>query len=248
MTSSSTAPQAGSHLLDSPPVAGVRRLSAVGTVIARIGLAIELSLLKPGEMLPSDESVAVALDVSTITVRRALQELARRGVLVRRRGRTGGTFVADTVISESFPEAEAYRAVTNQIRHLIDTRALAECTLAHYASLNATPGDIAKMQRAVDDAAHSKTWAEYHAADERFHLALAEASKQDWAIEAHAHALGALYRYFLPYPIEHLHGSNEDHQRIVDAIVARDGKRAVEETRQHALTLHDTMFISLSRS
>lgn len=237
-----------SHLLDSAPVSGVRRLSAVGTVIARIGLAIELSLLKSGEMLPSDESVAAALDVSTITVRRALQELARRGVVVRRRGRTGGTFVAETIVDEVFPEIEAYRAVTDQVRHLIDSRALAECTLAHYAATNATPGDIDDMQAAIDEAARSTSWAEYHAADEHFHLALARASQQEWAIEAHANALSALYRYFLPYPIEHLHGSNEDHQRIVNAIIAQDAKRAVDETRQHALTLHDTMFISLSRT
>ena len=38
--------------LTAPAVAGIRRLSAVDTVRARISLAVDLGLLAPGEWLP----------------------------------------------------------------------------------------------------------------------------------------------------------------------------------------------------
>lgn len=47
----------------------------------------------PGELLPSDTELPKQLRVSTITVRRALDELQREGLIVRRRGK--GTYVAD---------------------------------------------------------------------------------------------------------------------------------------------------------
>ena len=59
-------------------------------------MAISLGLLKPGERLPDQEDVALGLSVSPITARRALASLAEQGVVVRRRGRAGGTFVADS--------------------------------------------------------------------------------------------------------------------------------------------------------
>ena len=47
---------------------------------------------KPGQMLPSEFAIAADLGVSQGTVRKALDELAGEGVVVRRQGR--GTFVA----------------------------------------------------------------------------------------------------------------------------------------------------------
>lgn len=49
-------------------------------------MAVSLGLLKPGERLPDQEYVALALSVSPVTARRALTSLAEQGVVVRRRG------------------------------------------------------------------------------------------------------------------------------------------------------------------
>jgi GntR family transcriptional regulator len=47
-----------------------------------------------GERLPGERDLAAALQVSRMTLRQALDGLARRGVLVRLPGRSGGAFVA----------------------------------------------------------------------------------------------------------------------------------------------------------
>jgi len=54
--------------------------------------AITEGHLKPGELLPSEREIAMALGVAKMTVRQALLELKREGLVHRRRGL--GTFVA----------------------------------------------------------------------------------------------------------------------------------------------------------
>jgi GntR family transcriptional regulator, transcriptional repressor for pyruvate dehydrogenase complex len=57
-----------------------------------------------------------------------------------------------------------------------------------------------------------------------------------------------LYRYFLPYPVSYLHGVNEQHRQLVDALRRRDAVEAVKIIEQHVSELHRSMFVGLPRS
>src|SRR5947209_11974896 len=57
--------------------------------------AVAAGRLGPGDRLPPERELAERLGVSRMTLRHALDSLARRGLLVRRVGRDGGTFVAE---------------------------------------------------------------------------------------------------------------------------------------------------------
>jgi len=57
--------------------------------------AVGAGLIGPGDSLPSERDIASRAEVSRVTVRRAVQDLVRRGVLVQRHG--SGTFVAPRV-------------------------------------------------------------------------------------------------------------------------------------------------------
>src|SRR5690242_18594874 len=112
-------PQDGTHTqaadmtalpLNAPELNGIRRLTALDTVRARIGLAVDLGLLAPGERLPPTDQIAAALNVGEITVRRALSSLCQDGVLERRRGRNGGTHVAERPARGVVGAMDAYRA------------------------------------------------------------------------------------------------------------------------------------------
>jgi GntR family transcriptional regulator len=54
--------------------------------------AVNSGLIGPGDALPSERDIALKADVSRVTVRKAVQDLVRGGVLVQRHG--SGTFVA----------------------------------------------------------------------------------------------------------------------------------------------------------
>lgn len=229
--------------LAAPGLNGVTRLSAVDTVRARIALAVELELVAPGERLPPDAEIADALDVSEMTVRRALQSMAEDGLVRRRRGRNGGTFVQNGRATSPDAAVDAYRADAEEVHRLIDLRTLLECALAHHAALRATPAQWAELEEIIRDAAAAQDWASYHRADQRFHRALALCSGLEWAQEQHAAVLADLYRYFIPYPIDRLRDANEDHARLLTALRDRDPVVAVDVIRDHLQALHRTMFV-----
>lgn len=54
--------------------------------------AVARGAIKPGDALPSERDLATRVDVSRVTVRKAVQHLVRDGILVQRHG--SGTFVA----------------------------------------------------------------------------------------------------------------------------------------------------------
>ena len=69
--------------------------NALEDTVARLVQTIRLGVVAPGESLPPERELASRYEVSRDTVREAIRELADTGYLVRRRGRYGGTFVAD---------------------------------------------------------------------------------------------------------------------------------------------------------
>lgn len=54
--------------------------------------AVRKGLIGPGDALPSERDIALKADVSRVTVRKAVQDLVKGGILVQRHG--SGTFVA----------------------------------------------------------------------------------------------------------------------------------------------------------
>lgn len=234
--------------LAAPALEGIRRLSAIDTVRARLAMAVELRLLQPGERLPGSAEIAQAMDVGEITVKRALGLLAEEGVLERRRGRSGGTFVADAPRLGSVAEIDAYRSASAEVHDLIDRRVLLECGVAHLAALTATKRQLAALRRLVVQMDRAQTWAEFHTLDEQFHLAVAGATKLPPAQAQYSVVLRELYRYYLPYPVDYLRESNCEHRDLVTALESRDPVAAVHIARRHVETLHASMFVGLPGS
>ena len=57
--------------------------------------AVRRGVIGPGDALPSERDIALKADVSRVTVRKAVQDLVKGGILVQRHG--SGTFVAPRV-------------------------------------------------------------------------------------------------------------------------------------------------------
>ncbi|OBB09526.1 hypothetical protein A5761_29760 [Mycolicibacterium setense] len=235
-------------VLSAPAVAGITRLSAADTVRARLELAMELDLMSGGERLPAESDIAEALDVSVATVRRALQTMADEGLVVRRRGRAGGTFVARSgaqVAPGGDRPSATFRADAAEVHRLIDLRALAEDALSAAAAQAATDEQLNTLDAIVAEAASSADWTGFHSADQRFHESVAAASGLAWANNTYCDVLHRLYRYYIPYPISYLHESNREHAQLVEALRRRDSRAAAEIARNHVLSLHKTMYVGL---
>jgi GntR family transcriptional regulator len=64
--------------------------------------AIAAGRLAPGDRLPAEQQLAEWFKVSRMTLRHALAELARRGLVTRAVGRGGGTFIAEPKLDQDF--------------------------------------------------------------------------------------------------------------------------------------------------
>lgn len=231
--------------LNSPKLNGIRRLTALETVRARIAMAVDLGLLSPGERLPPTDAIAEALGVGEITVRRALGSLCADGVLERRRGRNGGTLVAERPARGVVGAAEAYHGQSAEVHRMIDERTVLECGIAHLAARGVTGAALDELDTLVAAMDRAESWAEFHSCDERFHLAVARATGLDASVGTYGTVLRRLYAYYLPYPLAALRDSNDEHRALVAALRAGDAAEAADIARRHVETLHRTMFVGL---
>ncbi len=243
--SSHDADGTGVSVISGMAVAGIDRRTAIDAVRQRIGTAVSLGLLRPGERLPDVDKVALGLSVSPITARRALTSLAEEGIVVRRRGRSGGTFVAGEPPADALKRLTVSPSEFDRVHTLVNRRVLCECAVTHFAAVNATPDQLGRLETLTQQMAVSEDWSDYHQLDEKFHRLVAEASGLDSEVNTYNEALTELYEHFIPYPIEQLHASNQDHIRLVDALKRRDVADAVDISRLHVSVLHKTMFMGL---
>ena len=75
--------------------------------------AIRTGRFAPGHRLPPERDLAMRAGVSRMTLRQALDSLERRGLVERRVGRDGGTFVAEPKL-----ELAGLSALSDQLRGL----------------------------------------------------------------------------------------------------------------------------------
>lgn len=114
--------------------------------------AVRRGAIKPGDALPSERDLAARVDMSRVTVRKAVQHLVREGVLVQRHG--SGTYVApqpnrvEQSLSQltSFTEDMARRGMT--VRSLWLDRGLYPPSPEETVALGLSSGDsVARVAR-----------------------------------------------------------------------------------------------------
>lgn len=232
--------------LSSPSLGAIRRTSAVDTVRARISLAVQLGMLVPGQKLPSPEETAQAFEVGEITVRRAYRALSDEGLVVSRRGNAGGTFIADSPPAVPGVELAAYRADIQHVHGLIDQRATLEAGLAAVASTARTADQLSAMTDLIHRMREAADWAAYREADAEFHAQLADASGMPAAAALHNRVSHELYAYFIPYRLDLLQASNDEHVQIVAALERRDAGDSSRRAFEHVSHLHESMYVGLS--
>lgn len=204
-------------------------LSGAELVRSRIALEVRLGDLSPGERLTDAGVISQALDVSEITVRRALETMGQDGLLERRRGRAGGTFIA-----QRWDEAAAAAQDGQQAVQLVDFQTVLECGLVALACGELDPDDLAPLREHVLSAQVGSDADSLALADAHFHLALATVLG-DWrARERQADLLGMLCLLLAKPPLEVAREQNHAHARLLAGLESRSVEVAVEAIKLHA--------------
>lgn len=209
----------------------LRRGNALEDTISRLVQTVRLGVVPPGESLPSERDLAAAYGVSRDTVREAIRELADAGYLVRRRGRYGGTFVADPLPHPS----DAGAVEGSEFDDVLGLRRVLECGAARAAADRALDAAMRADLWARHEAAVPAGPAEYRRLDTLFHLAIAEAAGIPSLVALVAENRARINPWLdtfplLPRNIEH---SGEQHERIILAILAGRPDEAEAAMRDH---------------
>jgi DNA-binding FadR family transcriptional regulator len=212
--------------------APVRSQTAFEETMERIGTAIKLGMLGPGDRLPAERELCQRLEISRSTLRQALTALVQSGHLVAARGRGGGTFVAQAPPPLEAPSHELLATW----REACDARLAVELGVATLAAVRARaePLDelvalVAEMDDKVED------FESYRQADVRFHIGLAEATGSRRLVVMATEAQAAMTDLIahIAHPPEVLANANAQHVRLLAAIREGDATHATSVMTEH---------------
>lgn len=220
--------------------------SAAEIVVAQLTRAIELDRFLQGDQLPPEREFALQLGISRVTLRTALADLEMKGLLERSgRGSGGGALViagGPTVVSDA-----GHRALRDQLAEIYEFRVACESAAAELAAARRTDTDLAILENAIDDLRGELTPGRFRAADNAFHLAIADAAGNRRLREAVEDARAAMFRPLDAIRFELVVPSAVDHhKRIFDAISARDSDRARKSIIEHMSDAHQELLVALA--
>ena len=210
--------------------------NALEVTVERLMCAIRLGVVPAGARFPAERDLASRLGVSRITLREAIRLLQRQGYVESRRGRSGGTFVADL---PRRPTPEEVR------RDLDDTGTALEDLLAFRrgletgavvrlaeTGLTGTQGDL--LERRADVAADAGP-ADYRRCDTVFHITLAQLTGSERMATALTDVRMRINQLMDVVPLSEagLAASDSQHRRIVRAVHERDPEAARRALGEH---------------
>lgn len=211
--------------------------------IARsISEAIDTGQLKPGDQLPTEQSLSAQFGVARTVVREAVSLLKYDGVIASRQG--VGAFVSDVSARSAFRISPACFEKRQQLVQLLELRTGVQAEASALAAaarsdqdLVRIAGHLAAMAEATDEGAGYA--AQRLDAEDAFYRAITEASGNDYYVEFIAMIERKVSENLRSVAIKNAMASEwgrevlEEHRAVYQALEAGDVERARLATRSH---------------
>lgn len=226
-------PESGGSLVDEAVFRPVRSGNSLEDTVGRLMQTIRLGIVPPGQALPSERDLAARFSVSRDTVREAIRELSEAGYLVPRRGRYGGTFVADPLPPP--PTQLAVVPAPGEVEDLLGLREILEVGAVRAASSRSLGAEERALLWTRLGEVQAASPADYRRLDSRLHLAFAEIVGVPSLVTTLADNRSRVNELLDTFPllaraIEH---SNRQHEAIVFAILAGNEQGAADAMHEH---------------
>ena len=193
--------------------------------------------VKAGDRLPSERALADQFEVSRTSVREAIIALELQGAVEVRGG--SGAYVIQTPATAAQTSVFMPEAGPGPFE-LLRARCLIESEIAAVAAETRKDADLDRIFEALADMRlHMNDKVANEAADRRFHLYIAESTGNSVLLQMVTamwdHAKGPVWAKI----DQHFHSpalrvsSQEDHQRVFDALLVRDPVAARAAMRAH---------------
>ncbi|MDV3128952.1 FadR family transcriptional regulator [Mycobacterium sp. 21AC1] len=206
-------------------------------VVEQIRRQIALGILAPGSALPAERELMKIFGVGRVTVQLAIGQLEAEHIVETRRGRNGGSFVKSLDADSRALDLRVVelRRHSDRVKQAVEYRRMLEpeataCAAGKIrkAQLNVMAGIVEKTALADDDA-------EFMRWDTAFHLAIAEATANQFMVEGLERIrleLNPALQLLPDTPVWH-ELSVKEHHAILDALVRKDPDGARELMAAH---------------
>jgi GntR family transcriptional repressor for pyruvate dehydrogenase complex len=213
----------------------VSQQTASESISERILAAVAVGVLQPGEHLPAERELAEMLGVSRTTIRQALARLAALGIIESRRGRAGGTFVADLRAVDAGTTRRILEPIRREIQSLHDYRALVQELIARTAAVRHCAADDAVIKRALGDYIAADSVSASRQADRALHDAIAAAAGNEHLAKLGRDLASRVNLGFSsePYSDRLRAAARRQHTALVKAVLAGDPELAGRLAGQH---------------
>lgn len=222
------------HVRDSSPIEKLRAY-------------LETAELGEDGRLPAERDLAETLDMGRTVLRKALATLQSQGLVWRHVGK--GTFMGERPV-DSAADINALVLRTNPME-VMTARLTYEPEIARLAAGNATGAQINELRACAQKCFQATTWRQYEHCDNRLHRILGEAT-QNTLLLALLDTLTTVRRAVNwgrrrqnPDCPPRDHHSFEEHDRIIEAVAARDGQAAADAMRAHLRSVEQKLRESL---
>lgn len=224
--------------------------------VSRLRAYVAEKGLKSGARLPAERELTDELGMTRNTLRKALESLEREGAIWRHVGK--GTFVSGAVsgagdnpkLNGTLLTGTLLGDISQQMTpfRMMRARFAIEPAIAKEAAMNASSAALTHMKTAMERTHSATSWQAYEVQDDIFHRAIAEASDNLLLLALHdqlnlvrrAVAWGNVKRQNEKPPADH--SSFVEHERIAEAICARDPHAAYEAMSNHLHSVSKRLF------
>ncbi|QGK73710.1 FCD domain-containing protein [Flavobacterium sp. SLB02] len=203
----------------------INKKSLAEEVASKLQEQISLGHYKINEKLPIEAELMKSFGVGRSSIREAMKLLANSGLLRIQQG--VGTFVQEVT---SIQEPMDQRLKRASLEDLDEVRQLLELKIAEKAAINRTEEDIIAMKQHLADrmkTANEGLLEECVKADIQFHIAIAQASKNEILADLYKSVSKHLKKEFLRiYPNTKIfQDTYAIHEQLLDNIIAKDPKK-----------------------
>lgn len=192
-------------------------------------------IFKPGEQLPNEVELAQRLGVSRTTLREAQNNLVTQNILTKHRGR--GTFVTDVEeAKELASEFDILNYTHARLSALYDLRIMMEPAMAGLAARKATDEEISIIEKLHNQMKDEKlTNEDVIELNRRFHVAIANATHNEFVIKIFHNINNAIAEYFDRDNTEKMNNADmiRSHCLIMHNLKLRDEQGATEAMKLH---------------
>ncbi len=215
----------------------IQQVRAHEYVADQIRRHIALRLIAPGESLPSERDLTAMFGVGRPTIQLALRLLEHDHLVETRRGRAGGTFVAQPAEDFAVKEELILRTLRRrrEIEELLELRRMLEPGVSSLAAEARKRHDLAAMRRQLLGMAEAASEPDYMRSDTQFHLAVARATGNRRFASAIEEIRAELNDVISLLPeSDTWHGRiSGEHEAIFAAVEARDPRAAEAAMDRH---------------